>query len=113
MINMPALNGTPQQGQYLDVTFRIYMRTPSSNEPIRFILGTGDTRFYDANGEKPGLMHQVSPDPVSADYDPSDYNRIARAYRDAGFAYPDEVPLARRHLRSRLPSLLAAYTNAA
>ena len=69
--------------------------------PRRMLLATGDPRFTDENGGKPGLRTIFSANPKSADYDPAQFNRIARAMRSAGLDAPDEVPVRPRRNKQR------------
>jgi hypothetical protein len=55
----------------------------NSKAPRRMLLVTSDPRFTDEKGEKPGLRTVFSANPKSADYDPAQFNRIARAMRSA------------------------------
>ena len=73
----------------------------SSKAPRRVLLATSDPRFTDENGEKPGLRTVFSANPKSADYDPAQFNRIARALRQAGLDAPDEVPVRPRQIKQR------------
>jgi hypothetical protein len=71
------------------------------SQPDRVHVTTGDPRFVDGEGGKPGLRVVISSNPKSADYNPSNFNRVARALRDAGISAPDDVPLHRRHIAER------------
>jgi hypothetical protein len=73
----------------------------NSKAPRRMLLVTSDPRFTDEKGEKPGLRTVFSANPKSADYDPAQFNRIARAMRSAGLDAPDEVPVRPRQIKKR------------
>jgi hypothetical protein len=75
-------------------------------------LTTGDHRFVDEHGERPGLRIVFSSNPNSADYNPGNFNRSARVLKAAGKAAPDEIPLASRRLSDR-PRVKAALQNPA
>lgn len=64
-------------------------------------LATSDPQFTDENGEKHGLLATFSPNPRSANYHPSNFNRCVRALRAAGKPAPDEVPVYPRELKKR------------
>jgi hypothetical protein len=64
-------------------------------------LTSGDPRFLDENGERPGLRVVFSSNPNSADYNPGNFNRSARVLKEAGKAAPEEVPLESRRLADR------------
>jgi hypothetical protein len=70
-------------------------------ETDRVHLTTGDPRFTDEAGGRLGLQVVFSSNPKSADYNPGNFNRVARALADAGIPAPPEVPVHRRHLRYR------------
>lgn len=71
------------------------------SQPDRIHLATKDPRFIDENGEKPGIRIVFSSNPASADYNPANFNRIARALRAIGAPAPDDVPVASRKLKDR------------
>jgi hypothetical protein len=71
------------------------------SDPTRIHLTTGDPRFTDENGGRLGLRVVFSSNPRSADYNPGNFNRCARALADAGIAAPDLVPVHPRHLKQR------------
>ena len=73
----------------------------AAHQPDRVHLTTGDPRFTDESGGRAGLRVVFSSNPRSADYNPGNFNRIARALAEAGIAAPEEVPVHQRHLRSR------------
>lgn len=75
--------------------------TWNSKAPRRMLLATSDPRFTDEKGEKPGLRTIFSANPKSADYDPAQFNRIARALRKAGLDAPDEVTVRPRQMKQR------------
>ena len=71
------------------------------DEPGRIILNTGDLRFSEEDGTRPGLWITFSANTRSADYDPKNYNRCVRFLRGQGIAAPPEVPVRSRRLRDR------------
>lgn len=70
-------------------------------QPDRIHLAVNDARFVDEHGEKPGIRIVFSSNPASADYNPANFNRIARALRAVGAPAPDDVPVASRKLKER------------
>lgn len=89
-------------GDYLkvDKTVTIWW---DSKQPTRIHYTTNDPRFADAAGEKPGIRIVFSSDPKSADFNPNNFNRCARALRAAGKpAPPRDVPEGSRRLRDRV-----------
>lgn len=73
----------------------------SPTQPDRVHVTTSDTQFTDENGEKAGLRVVFSSNPRSADYNPGNFNRVARALEGADIPAPSPVPMHPRHLRSR------------
>lgn len=71
------------------------------SDPTRIHLTTGDPRFADENGSRLGLRVVFSSNPRSADYNPGNFNRCARALADAGIDAPNLVPVHPRHLKQR------------
>lgn len=71
------------------------------SQPDRIHMATNDERFVDEDGGKPGIRVVFSSNPRSVDYNPSTFNRLARALAVAGAAAPAEVPIHPRHLRYR------------
>jgi hypothetical protein len=70
-------------------------------QPDRIHMATNDPAFVDEAGGKPGIRVVFSSNPRSVDYNPSTFNRLARALKAAGAEAPVEVPVHRRHLRYR------------
>lgn len=73
----------------------------SSTQADRVHVTTGDPQFTDENGERAGLRIVFSSNPRSADYNPGNFNRVARALDAVGIAAPATVAVHQRHLRSR------------
>lgn len=72
------------------------------NEPERIHLWIKDDRFTDAAGERPGIWNVYSINPKSADYSPSNFNRVARALRAEQRPAPEhDAPEHDRRLRYR------------
>jgi hypothetical protein len=69
-------------------------------------LTCDDPRLTDENGEKPGFRTVFNANPRSSDYNPGNFNRLARYLRDAGKSAPDQVELKPRHL-TRRPQVIA------
>ena len=72
-----------------------------ARDPERIHLTTDRADIADENGEKAGLRIVFSSNPRSADYNPGNFNRIARWLRDHGKSAPDEVPMGPRRLQDR------------
>ena len=73
-----------------------------SSQPTRMHYTVNDPRFTDAAGERPGIRVVFSSDPKSADYNPNNINRCARALREEGKPAPKhDVPESSRRLRDR------------
>lgn len=98
-----ATGGNQQPPKYLVIGTKDHPVTIwwAPAQPDRVHLTTGDPRFTDEHGGRAGLRVVFSSNPRSADYNPGNFNRIARALAEAGIPAPDEVPLHQRHLRSR------------
>jgi hypothetical protein len=64
-------------------------------------LTCNDPTLTDENGEKPGFRTVFNANPRSADYNPANFNRLARHLREQGKPSPDEVPLHPRRLDQR------------
>jgi hypothetical protein len=64
-------------------------------------LTCNDPRLTDEQGQKPGFRTVFNAKPRSADYNPGNYNRLARFLRQQGKPAPDEAPLHPRHLDRR------------
>ena len=78
-------------------------------EPERIHLWIKDARFTDANGDHIGIWNVYSTNPNSADFSPSNFNRVARALRAEGRPAPEhDAPEDDRRLRSR-KSLIEAH----
>lgn len=74
-----------------------------ASQPDRMHLAIDDARFVDENGEKPGIRIVFSSNPASADYNPANFNRLARALREQGAPAPaEDVPVASRKLKDRI-----------
>jgi len=69
--------------------------------PDSIHLTSNDPAFTDEHGDKPGLRAVFSANPRSADYNPANFNRCARALAAAGKAAPAEVPVLSRKLADR------------
>jgi hypothetical protein len=69
--------------------------------PDSIHLTTDDPRWTDENGERFGLRVVFSANPRSADYNPANFNRCARALVAAGKAAPVVVPVHSRKLVDR------------
>lgn len=67
------------------IAFTLWWR---EGEPDRIMLNTGDPRFTDQDGMRPGLWITFSTNRRSADYDPKNYNRCVRFLRSQGAAVP-------------------------
>jgi len=77
-----------------------YFWDPS--EPDRIHLWIKDERFTDSEGERPGIWNVYSINPRSADYSPSNFNRVARALRAEERPAPaGDAPELDRRLRNR------------
>lgn len=81
-----------------DQPFNIFW---SPTQPDRIHMATGDPRFTDETGGRPGIRVVFSSNANSADYNPATFNRLARALAREGADAPAEVPVHRRHLRYR------------
>jgi len=64
-------------------------------------VATNDPRFTESDGSKPGLRAVFSANPGSADYNPGNFNRCARALKAAGCAAPEEIEEHPRALAQR------------
>ena len=98
-------------GKYLKVTLDLNVFVDPGN-PKRILIWTRngvDTPFRDEHGEKPGFKLTVSADPLSADYDPGNYNRFLRALHKDEIALDVHlVPVRSRRLRDRWALLESA-----
>jgi hypothetical protein len=99
----------PQNGLVSPVTDAEITYYWDPDEPERIHLWIKNSRFTDANGEHIGIWNVYSANPKSADYSPSNFNRVARALRVEGRPAPEhDAPEHDRRLRSR-PKLIKAY----
>lgn len=73
----------------------------SAKEPERIHLTTNRDDMVDDQGEKPGLRIVFSSNPESADYNPGNFNRIARWLKKNGKSAPEPVEKKSRRLRDR------------
>jgi hypothetical protein len=64
-------------------------------------LACGDPRLTDENGEKPGFHVRYNANPLSADYNPANFNRLGRYLRQQGKTAPAEVAVHPRQLAQR------------
>lgn len=64
-------------------------------------LTCNDARLTDEHGQKPGFRTVFNANPRSADYNPGNFNRLARFLRLQGKPAPAEAPLHPRHLDRR------------
>lgn len=71
------------------------------SDPDRIHLATNRADIVDDHGEKPGLRIVFSANSASADYNPGNFNRLARWLRDHGKPAPDEVTPSSRRLKDR------------
>jgi hypothetical protein len=51
-------------------------------------VASDDPKFHDGNGGKPGTHYVFNCDPMSTNYGPKDFNRLARRLRDEGALAP-------------------------
>ncbi|ALE74387.1 hypothetical protein AD006_25320 [Pseudonocardia sp. EC080610-09] len=65
-----------------------------------------DPSLTDETGEKLGLRVTFNGNPKSADYNPGNFNRLARYLKAAGKSSPEFVPIKQRHL-ARRPQVIA------
>jgi hypothetical protein len=72
-------------------------------------LSCNDRRLTDEDGGKPGFRAAFNANPRSADYNPANFNRLARFLREQGRPAPDEAPIKPRHLNRR-PQVIAELT---
>ena len=70
-------------------------------EPERIHLATNRPDIVDDNDEKPGLRIVFSSNSRSADYNPGNFNRIARWLRANGKPAPEPVEPGPRRLDQR------------
>jgi hypothetical protein len=64
-------------------------------------LVTDDPRLTDENGQRPGFRVTFNGNAKSADYNPANFNRLARFLVANGKPAPAEVPLRQRQLNRR------------
>ncbi len=74
-------------------------------DPDRIRLLTGDRRFTIEGDTGPGLQFAASCNRAHADYNPRQFNRLARFLQDQGRPAPAEVPIESRRMRDRLDLL--------
>jgi hypothetical protein len=72
-------------------------------DPTRILHTTHDSRFRDDAGGSPGLWWTACSNPDSADYHPTNFNRLRRAFLAEELDAPPECPPGERRLRSRMP----------
>ncbi len=72
----------------LDISFTIWWE-PRNPNVIK--MCTGDPRFVNDEGGRPGLWITFSSSPRSRHYNPAYFNRLARALADAGQPGPPLV----------------------
>lgn len=73
----------------------------SPDQPNEIHQVTSLTAFHDDNGERPGLWTTYSCNPKSANYNPANFNRCARAFIEDGQAAPALVEEHGRRLNRR------------
>ena len=73
----------------------------NASQPERIHLATNRDDMVDDQGEKPGLRIVFSSSPESADYNPGNFNRVARWLKANGKPAPAEVEKKSRRLRDR------------
>lgn len=96
---MSTTSMTIPEGDYLVLDgLRVWWHP---DQPDRIHLGTHRSDITDENGEKPGLRIVFSSNPDSADYNPGNFNRIARWLKDNGKSAPEPVEKKSRRLRDR------------
>ncbi|GAA2538851.1 hypothetical protein [Pseudonocardia hydrocarbonoxydans] len=74
-------------------------------------LTCDDPRLTDENGEKPGFRTVFNANPRSSDYNPGNFNRLARYLAAGGKSAPDQVEMKPRHL-ARRPQVIAELLGA-
>lgn len=92
------MTATPA-GDYLVLNGLNVWWNPS--DPDRIHLATSQPDIVDDHGEKPGLRIVFSSNPNSADFNPGNFNRIARWLAANGKAAPPLTEAASRRLRDR------------
>lgn len=93
----------PGKGDYVTIgsgpnAFVVFF-DKDSGDAIHLI--TDSPEITDEHGEKPGLRTVVSSNPKSANYNPPNFNRLARLLRKYGKTAPEDVPLHPRQLAKR------------
>jgi hypothetical protein len=91
-------------GDYLTVDGLTIWWRP--DDPARIHYTTNNRVFTDVAGERPGIRVVFSADPMSADYSPRNFNRAARALRQASKPAPPDIPEPSRRLRDRFVGAL-------
>lgn len=90
---------TPGKGNFITVDGFVVFFDQSAGDTIHLI--TDNPAITDEHGLKPGLRVAFSSNPNSANYNPSNFNRLARLLAAHGKPAPAEVPLHPRHLAKR------------
>jgi hypothetical protein len=85
------------------ISFTVWWDPDSNSDRIRLL--SGDPRFTIEGGTGPGLQFAVSGNRAHADYNPRQFNRLARFLQDQGLPAPAEVPIESRRLHDRLDLL--------
>ncbi|MGI5133173.1 hypothetical protein ACQEVB_40675 [Pseudonocardia sp. CA-107938] len=81
----------------VEITVEIFYDQPDQS----ISLVTDDGRMTDENGQRPGFRVTFNANPKSADYNPANFNRLARLLRAEGRPAPAEVPVKQRQLNRR------------
>jgi hypothetical protein len=64
-------------------------------------MATNRKDITEEDGSKPGLRIVFSSNPESADYNPGNFNRMARYLKANGKSHPETVEKSSRRLRDR------------
>ena len=86
-----------------NINFTIWWDPDSGPDRIRLL--TGDLRFTIEGDTGPGLQFAASCNRAHADYNPRQFNRLARFLQHQGFPAPAEVPIESRRMHDRLDLL--------
>ncbi|MDT0213931.1 hypothetical protein Q9R29_08525 [Rothia sp. ARF10] len=70
-------------------------------QPDRIHLATNRSDIAEEDGSKEGLRIVFSSNPESADYNPGNFNRMARFLKKHGKSHPETVEKKSRRLRDR------------
>lgn len=89
---------TDTHGTWVDARTHVWW-DPADPTRIRCALHSGE--ITDAAGERGGLSWTASSNLASADYQPNNFNRLARLLRSRGKEAPDEVEELPRQLARR------------